>query len=392
MSSPATTTEWNLLERVEERAEFFREHDAEGEPLGRLPDAVAQALRDTGVVRALQPKTFGGYEMHPAEFMKAVLQIGRRSGSAGWVAGVIGIHTQELAQADLRVQQEIWGEDPDTWVASPYMAKGIATPVEGGYRFSGRWQFSSGTDHSDWVIIGGLIADADGTPNPDPYHFILPRGDYEIVQDSWQVMGLKGTGSKHLIVDDAFVPDYRVIHAASIDDNTYADRLGLANPLYRIPQNIIFGATINAGTLAMTLGVMDAFIDWTAKRIVRKTGIAASTDPYRLTIFGEASADIEASITNFLHGIDRMYDIAAEGRLPTEEEHWGFRRAQTRDTARAVLAADRIYTQGGGGAMDLDQPLQRMWRDMHGAMNHGGNIAEPNYHKWGLARFGHPVV
>lgn len=106
-------------------------------------------------------------------------------------------------------------------------------------------------------------------------------------------------------------------------------------------QNIIFGATINVGTLAMTLGVMDAFIDWTAKRVVRKTGIAASTDPYRLTIFGEAAADIEASITNFLHGVNRMYDIAAEGRLPTEEDHWRFRRDQTRDTVRAVLAADR---------------------------------------------------
>src|SRR5690606_11962744 len=112
-----------------------------------------------------------------------------------------------------------------------------------GFIFNGEWQFSSGTDHCQWVVIGGVVADADGTPNrADVRHFILPRGDYEILHDTWEVMGLKGTGSKHLRVKDAFVPDYRVLKVSEVDDNTLVDRLGLENPLYRIPQYVLFGA------------------------------------------------------------------------------------------------------------------------------------------------------
>ena len=107
------------------------------------------------------------------------------------------VHPHELAQSDDRLQQELWADDPDTWIASPYAPMGVATPVDGGFRFTGHWKFSSGTDHCQWVMIGGFVANPDGTVNRgDVRHFCLPREDYEIVQDSWDVLGLRGTGSK----------------------------------------------------------------------------------------------------------------------------------------------------------------------------------------------------
>lgn len=201
-----------LVDRVEELAEFFTLQAEESDTLGLLPDQTAKALRELGVVRALQPKDLGGTQSHPREFFEAVLAIGNRAASAGWVASVVGVHSFELAQGTRELQEEIWGEDPDTWVASPYAPIGRARRSDGGWIFSGRWPFSSGTDHCSWVVLGGMLTDDDGGVRPDGLrHFIIPRSDYTVLHDSWNVMGLQGTGSKDVVIDHAFVPDHRII-------------------------------------------------------------------------------------------------------------------------------------------------------------------------------------
>ncbi|MER2135019.1 MAG: acyl-CoA dehydrogenase family protein [Arthrobacter sp.] len=146
----------SVLERTEALAEFFEAQAREAEDLGRLPLETVQQLKASGLVRLLQPREYGGYEAHPTDFAQAVINVGSRCGSSGWVAGVVGVHPHGLAMGDPRILAELWGEDPDVWTSSPYAPMGLARPVEGGFRFSGHWKFSSGTDASDWVIIGGL--------------------------------------------------------------------------------------------------------------------------------------------------------------------------------------------------------------------------------------------
>src|SRR5206468_1626580 len=145
----------------------------EAERLGQLPDETVERIKATGVVRLLQPLEFGGYEAHPAEFFEGVMSISARCAASGWVAGVVGVHPWELGLFDQRVQQDVWGSDPDTWIASPYAPMGRARPVDGGYVFSGRWPFSSGTDHCRWVVLGGRFLNADGQPSSGG-HFVLP--------------------------------------------------------------------------------------------------------------------------------------------------------------------------------------------------------------------------
>ena len=139
------------------------------------------------------PGTSGAWSRTPWTSSAPSSRSGSHDPSAGWVAGVVGVHPHELAHGDRRVQEEVWAKDPDTWVASPYAPMGRARPVEGGYIFNGRWNFSSGTDHCQWVMIGGLVTDQEGNvTDPAAVHFLLPRSDYEIVEDSWDVMGLRG--------------------------------------------------------------------------------------------------------------------------------------------------------------------------------------------------------
>ena len=171
-------------ERIDDTREVFAESAVEAEQLGRLPDDSAKLIRDLGVIRMLQPPEHGGYACHPCDFFEAVMAIGAADPAAGWVSGVIGVHPWEMTFNDPQVQDEVWGEDPDTWVASPYAPMGMAKSVDGGYRFTGRWSFSSGTDHCDWVVLGGFVEGRMADNGfPKMYHLLLPRADYEIDHD-----------------------------------------------------------------------------------------------------------------------------------------------------------------------------------------------------------------
>ena len=146
-----------VVEKVHKAADVLTEEAVPSDEIGRLTDRTAATLRETGLVRLLQPTEYSGYEAHPNDFLEAVMAVGAASPSAGWVAGVVGVHPWEIAMMDPRLQEEIWGTDPDTWTASPYAPMGRATPVDGGFLFTGRWPYSTGTDHADWVILGGFV-------------------------------------------------------------------------------------------------------------------------------------------------------------------------------------------------------------------------------------------
>lgn len=380
-------------ERIEELSDYFISKAEEADRLGHIPDDAAKQLRESGVVRMLQPKEFGGSESSPVDFFECVLEIGSKAGSIGWVAGVVGIHPYEVAQASLQVQEEIWGDDPDTWIASPYAPMGRAKRVEGGYMFSGRWSFSSGTDACDWIVLGGLIADADGNPSgesPDR-HFILPRSDYEIKHDSWNVVGLKGTGSKDIVIKDAFVPDYRVIDPRDLETGEAARQAGRGDvALYRMPFHVMFGTVIAAGTLAMADGALAAYLVSTRSRVTAR-GVNMATDQAALSTLGAASADIQAGRLQYLHDIQRMWDLAQADKPIPLELRAEVRRNQVRSVRRSVAAVDSLMAAAGGGAMRLDHPLQRFWRDISIARNHAANSGEGSFVNSGLLTFGQPL-
>lgn len=376
-----------VLDRVLEHAELLESDGPVSEELGRVSDEVAAALRESGVIRMLQPRDFGGLESHPSDFLRTVHEIGRRNGAAGWIAGVVGVHPHELAQGDLRMQREIWAEDPDTWVASPYAPMGRARPVEGGYVFNGRWPFSSGTDHCRWVMIGGLITDQEGNvTDRETIHFVLPRADYEILHDSWDVVGLRGTGSKDIVVKDAFVPAHRLIRTDPVTDGSAGPIAGRDAALYSMPRNVIFSGAITTATIALAQGTLDAYVSWTRERSSRFG--SASRDPFQLSALAPAAADIEASFGHVLHDMDRAFDIVSSGRPLTLSERAEIRRNQVSASHRAATAADEVFKVSGGSQLHARNPMQRMWRDCQSALHHVQNYAGPLYQAYGMDYFG----
>ena len=252
-----------VIDRVMEMAGQLREQGAEAEKIGRLTDQTTKAMKAAGNIRLLQPAKYHGYEVHPREFAETVMATASLDPAAGWVNGVVGVHPYQLAYADPRVAEEVWGSDVDTWVASPYAPQGVAKPIDGGYIFNGRWQFSSGTDQCEWIILGAMLGDSDGRPltPPQMLHMILPRKDYEIVEDSWDVVGLRGTGSKDIIVRDAFVPDYRTMDATEVMDGTAQRKAGMTDALYLMPWSTMFPLGITSAVVGIAEGALGAHLD-----------------------------------------------------------------------------------------------------------------------------------
>lgn len=388
LAEPRTTS---VGDYIAEHADVLKENGSKGDELGRLTDETVRVLRESGIARMTQPRDFGGLETHICEYFQAVIDVGALDGNAGWIAGVVGVHPHGLAHGHRQLQEELWGEDPDTWVASPYAPMGRARRVEDGYLLDGHWSFSSGTDHCTWIVLGGMVVDDQGNiADPMPKHFVLPRGDYEIVEGSWEVMGLKGTGSKDILVENLFVPEYRVIDTTGLAEGTGGhDPSRQESTLYRLPRNLVFSGVITAGTLGLAKGSLNAFIEWSNGRETR-TG-AADSDPYQLAALGAADADIEASITHVLSDLEDIWDQCDRGEVPSFEERLRVRRNQLAAAHRAVSAADSIFKLSGGGAIHLRHPLQRFWRGAQTALHHASNQSSGVYLGYGLSTFGHEI-
>jgi len=202
----------SLIERAKGLATALRERAGETSNMRRLPDATWRDLIASGILRGLQPARWGGGEVHPREFYSAVSEIARAEGCAGWVAGIIGVHPWETALYPKETQEEVWGSDPTTMNSSSFAPTGKAERVGGGYCLNGRWSFSSGCDHCGWVNLGAIAGgiEINGQQLPNFRSYLLPRKDY-CIDDNWHVAGLAGTGSKDIIVDNAFVPEPRSI-------------------------------------------------------------------------------------------------------------------------------------------------------------------------------------
>ncbi|MFI6219272.1 acyl-CoA dehydrogenase family protein [Nocardia salmonicida] len=378
-----------VLDNIAAIADQLREQAPEAERLGQLPDATAQLLKTAGPIRLLQPKKYGGFEVHPREFAETVMATAALDPASGWITGIVGVHPWQLAFADPKVQDEVWSDDHDTWMASPYAPTGIARPVDGGYVFNGRWQFSSGTDHCDWIFLGAMLGDTEGKMAlpPKMLHMILPRQDYQIVEDSWNVVGLKGTGSKDIIVKDAFVPDYRVMSGDDVIDGTAQREYGVTETLYKMPWSTMFPLGISSAVVGIAEGALAAHLDYQRDRVGAQ-GTAVKDDPYVLFSIGEAAADINAARQELLANADRIYDAVDAGKEISFAERAAGRRTQVRAAWRAVTAVDQIFARSGGNALRMDKPLQRYWRDAHAGLAHAIHVPSTVYHASALSSLG----
>jgi 3-hydroxy-9,10-secoandrosta-1,3,5(10)-triene-9,17-dione monooxygenase len=382
--------EHQVLQAVRELLPALRGRSAEAEALRRVPPGSVKEIQAAGVFRLLQPERYGGFEAHPTVFYTAIKLIAGACGSTGWVSSVLGVHPWHLALFAPAAQQEIWGEDLDTIISSSYAPVGRATPVEGGFRFSGRWSFSSGSDHATWCLLGGLVLGPDGRP-VDFRTFLLPRADY-LIDDVWDTIGLRGTGSNDIVVDDVFVPEHRTLSFRDTARCVCPGQELNAGPLFRMPYGSIHPYAITAPLIGMAEGAYESYVGYTRERIrASYLGEKAAEDGFAQVRVAQAACEIDAGWLQLERNLSEEFELARAGRPLPLELRLRTRRDQVCGSARAISAIDLLFESAGGKAINRTTPISRFWRDAHAARAHAANDLERTLVMYGKSEFGIPV-
>jgi 3-hydroxy-9,10-secoandrosta-1,3,5(10)-triene-9,17-dione monooxygenase len=379
-----------VLDGIRDLLPSFRERAEDAERLRVVPEASIKELADTGFFRMLQPERYDGLEADPIDFFTAVRDIAGACGSTGWVSSVVGVHPWQIALFDDAAQQAVWGEDTGTRVSSSYAPTGKAVVTEGGFNLSGRWSFSSGCAHATWVLLGGLVFNEEGQV-VDFRTFLVPRDKYEIV-DVWNVVGLRGTGSNDIVVDETFVPEAFTL---SMGDTGRCFGPGQAvndSDLYKLPFHSIFTTTISTPIIGIAYGAYAEHVEMQQSRVrAAYAGEKASLDPFAAVRIARASSDIDAAWALTMNNIRDEMALVAKGEKIPLGLRLKVRRDQVLGTQRAIDAIDALFEASGGRALAEGTYLQRAWRDAHAGRVHAANDPERALQMYGAHEFGHKV-
>ena len=365
----------------------FRQRAQEAEDSRCVPPESVKALAETGFFRLLQPARYGGLEADPIAFYTAVRLIASACGSTGWVSSVVGVPPWQLALFPPQAQEDVWAADPAIRMSSSYAPTGKARQVDGGYRLDGRWSFSSGCDHATWVLLGGIVTNDEGNPI-DFCTFLVPNTDYAI-DDVWDTVGLRGTGSNDIVVEDAFVPAHRALSFTDVSRCKCPGQEVNPSPLYRIPYGSLFSYAITTPIIGMATGAYDAYVAYQRDRVrASYVGQQAKEDPYGQVRVAEAAAQIDTAWLALERNMTELMAHVREGKKLPLPLRLRVRRDQVLGTAQAIRAIDMMFENAGGRALKTGTPIQRLWRDAHAGRVHAINDPERALSAFGRAEFG----
>ena len=362
-----------LIERARAMIPVLKARARQCTQARNVPAETVAEMQEAGFFRILQPKRWGGYEMHPNVFFEVQKLLAEGCMSTGWMYGVLGCHPYELALFDDRAQQEVWGDDEAMLVSSTYQPVGRVTHVEGGFRLSGRWGFSTGSAHCGWVLLGAIVpAKNEGDPF-DMRTFLLPRADYTIDEDAWHTFGLQGTGSHDIIVDDVFVPDYRTHKAV---DGFLCQNPGQVEntaPLYRLPWAQVFVRSVSTAAFGGARAALKAGLDIMQGRVSTNTGKASKQDPMLQAAMAKAHSQILEMEATQRQTFDTLMDLAERGEEIPMELRALFAYQSSTVVRRMVDLVDDVMQLLGGRAIYTSSEIIQPWLDLNAARAHVAN-------------------
>ncbi|WP_166870736.1 acyl-CoA dehydrogenase [Salinibacterium sp. ZJ450] len=330
-------------------------------------------MQDLGILRGLQPARWGGGEISLRNQLTHVYELARHAPSAGWVAGVVGSHPWQIALFPEETQQELWGDNPAHTNSSSYAPTGKVEKAPGGYRVNGRWSFSSGGDHCQAVILGGNAGmfDIGGFEIPN-YGSILLLGDQYKLEDTWHTAGLKGTGSKDVVVDDQFVPEHRFLSHPKYEYNPACPPPGFEtneSTLYRLPWAVMFNLVLVAPVLGLTRRFLD---QWAAETTERRSnwGGSLSDDPLMQMHLANAEWVHDAAVKKMFEAVDTITQAAEEDVYLERPERARIRWNITKSCQEVGQQVNHLVRVSSGRTAFIDHPLHKLFQDVTTALGH----------------------
>lgn len=342
---------------------------------GNVPAESVADMQAAGFFRVLQPKRWGGYEMHPNVYFDILKSLAEGCMSTAWIFAVIGCHPFELALFHDQAQRDVWGEDTGALISSTYQPVGQVERVEGGFTLSGRWGFSSGSMHCQWVLLGALIwpEGGPGSGPPDMRTFLLPRSDYQVIEGTWETFGLQGTGSFDIVVDRAFVPEHRTHRA---EDGFLCQNPGQAEndgPIYSLPWAQVFIRGVSTSALGATRAAVNAALAIMKDRVSTNTGKASKADPLLHAAIAKAHAQTLEMELTLKAAFDELMAIAESGQPVPMEKRALFAYQSSNVVRRCADLVDDMVQLLGGRAIYMTSEIIQPWLDILAARAHVAN-------------------
>jgi len=371
-TSPPPSPE-ELIGRAHDLVPQIRALAEETERNRTISPAIIAKIRDAELLRTTRPKEFGGFEYDAVVALEIALTISAACASTGWAVNGALANGISFGHYPIETQRELWGGGADPFSCACFAPTGAAVPSDGGFVLNGKWSFASGVDHASWIRLGAFITSPDAAQPADGAFFLLPIGDVEI-EDNWFVYGLCGTGSKNIIVLDAFVPAHRVL----LFSDTRAGRTSGAryhnNPLYRLPL-LVLGASMLASTaVGAAKGAVADYLEMTTGRTTRGAlaggGLAMAEFATIQLRYAEAAAAVEAAELILMTNIRNAMAKLRAGEDITVTDRIRIRRDQAYVTKLALQAVEALNASTGGAGLQLSHPIQRAWRDVNAVAHH----------------------
>ncbi len=364
-------TAQQLVQRARDLLPALRERAPRAERQRRVPEETVREMQQAGLFRVLQSRRYGGYEMDPEVFYDIQLTLAQGCMSTAWIYGVIAVHNWQMALFDDRASQEVWRDDTSVLIASSYMPKGQVQRVEGGFRFSGRWGYSSGVDHCQWVLLGGLVPAADGKGAPEYRTFLVPRGDFEVL-DTWDTMGLRATGSHDVVVKDAFVPEHRTHKSADGFAGTSPGLKINSAPLYRLPFGQIFVRAVSSSSIGALDGALQSFREFASARVGDMGTRTAEQGTAQLAA-AEAAVAIDEMTLVLKRNFAELLAAINDGRAMAIDRRLHFRLQAAMVVERCAQLVYRLFVTSGARGLFNDSPIVRHFLDIHAGRTHYAN-------------------
>ena len=378
----------DLLDVARALEPIIRQHADEAESNRRLSQPVVHAMARAGLFRMWVPRTLGGHEAPPLTAYQVIEEVARLDGSTGWClftgasSAVTGIFLADLAAED------IFGGDPLAVVGGSIAGVGKAVVQEDGYLVSGRWPYGSGSQHCAWLLALCQVMDGDkprlATGDvPEMRLIFIPREKATILDDTWNVSGLVGTGSHDFVIESAFVPEsYTWRFAPGTPRGKH-----YAGSLYGFPLIALLRLPVSAVALGIAQGAVDACLTLApAKRAPIGTGVLRDQPTFQARI-AEAVALVGSSRAWLHAAIQRAWNTTLAGESVSLAERGELLLAAVNATRRAAEAVQLVYTLAGGSANYRHSPLQRALRDVHAVTQHVG-MAPQQYEEAGRILLG----
>jgi len=345
----------NLIPTLIERAPICEE-------LGRAPDETIEEFKAAGFFKMGVPKKYGGYEMDYDVLCEVIIEIAHGCASSAWNLAVLGEHAYTLTNSSSEILDELWGEDPNVLVATGNDPKAELKPVDGGYIFNARTSFSSGCDHVTWWISRGT-----DIKTGENVGVLIPKQEnVRIVEGSWQVSGLAGSGSKDIEFKDVFIPN-KYVRSGPGSPEWGGKKAGVTNSAtYRLSQQSTKPFTLSSVSVGVAGGVIEAFTESMKERNSRFGDGLAEKQSIQLRV-SESAAEYDAAKTILLNDIrESLAILQSEEDIP-EEMHHRNRRDMAFCPRLAQASVDRLFYAAGAGGLKLNNNLQRQFRDVHAA-------------------------